>query len=53
MKPWKKVKPPLNVQKHSSGNGITVTRRALALAKTVEKSCHEDSTGFYTRGDEG
>ena len=38
---WKKLKPPLNVQKHSSGDGIPVTRCMLALAKTVKESGHK------------
>ena len=36
MKLWKKSKPPLNVQGHSSGNRITVTSWLRALAETVE-----------------
>lgn len=50
MKPRKKIKPPLYVQEHSNGNGVTVTSWPLALAKTVEESSHEDSAA---RGDEG
>ena len=38
---WKKLKPPLNVQKHSSGDGIPVTSCMLALAKTVKESGHK------------
>ena len=29
---WKKSKPPLNVQEHSSGNRITVTSRPPSFA---------------------
>ena len=38
---WKKLKPPLNVQKHSSGDGIPVNSCMLTLAKTVKESGHK------------
>ena len=53
MKLWKKSKPPLNVQGHSSGNRIMLTSWLCALAETVEQSRHKNSTRFNTHGDEG
>ena len=48
---WRKFKPPLNVQKHSSVDVIPVTSWTLALAKTVKDSSHKYSTRLDTRRD--
>jgi len=48
---WEKFQPPLNVEEHSSGDGIPVTSCVLALAKTVKESGHKYSTRLDTRCD--
>ena len=50
---WKKFKPPLNVQKHSSRDGIPMTSCLLALVKTVKESGHKYSTRLDTCCDKG
>lgn len=53
VKPEKKIKPPLDVQEHSSGNGVMVVSWPLAPVKTVKESSLEVSTRFNTHSDEG